>query len=130
MGDVSAKKRLIVVVVDDDPDVLHSLRFALEVEGFEVVAFANGEAALERSPFVGVGCLVLDYQLGGIDGLTLLERLRVTGCRLPAILITTSSAEVVRRAALAGVHIIEKPLFSDVLAAEVRRLIQPPQAST
>ena len=127
MGDASAKNRLVVVVVDDDPDVLHSLQFALVVEGYEVVAFTNGEAALERSPYAGFGCLVLDYQLGGIDGLTLLARLRESGCQLPAILITTPNAEVVRRAALAGVHVIDKPLLSDVLVAEVRRMIEAPR---
>lgn len=124
MGDASASKPLIVVVVDDDVGVLNSLQFALEVDGFDVEPFTNGEDALERSPFAGVGCLVLDYQLGGIDGLTLLQRLRERGCRLPAVLITTPSVDVVRRAALAGVHIIEKPLVSDVLVAEVRRLVQ------
>jgi FixJ family two-component response regulator len=127
MGDASANKHLVVVVVDDDPDVLHSLQFALEVEGFAVEPFTNGEAALERAPFAGVSCLVLDYQLGGIDGLTLLGRLRERGCRLPAILITTPGAEVARRARLAGVHIIEKPLISDALVAEVRQLIEAPR---
>ena len=125
---MSKAKRLIVVVVDDDPDVLRSLQFAFDVEGFEVVGFPSGEAVLEKLPIAEVGCLVLDYQLGGMDGLTLLEHLRKQGYRLPAILITTANAEIVRRAALAGVDIIEKPLLCDTLVAEVRKLIDTPAA--
>ncbi len=118
---------MIVVIVDDDPDVLRSLQFAFEVEGIDVVAYPNGEAVLERPLIEGAGCLVLDYQLGGIDGLALLERLRERGFRLPAILITTPNAEVARRAARAGVELIEKPLLCDTLVAQVRRLLEAPQ---
>jgi FixJ family two-component response regulator len=124
----STAKPLIVVLVDDDPDVLRSLQFAFEVEGFEVVACESGEALLERPPINGSGCLVLDYHLGGIDGLTLLERLRERGCRIPAILITTPTAHTVARAELAGVRMIEKPLLCDTLVGEVRRLMGSPRA--
>ena len=112
-----------VIVVDDDSDVLRSLQFAFEVEGFAVKAFASGEALLERAPDAKDGCLVLDYQLGGMDGLALLERLRLDGCRLPAVLITTPNAGIADRAAWAGVAIVEKPLLCDSLIGEVRRLL-------
>jgi two-component system, LuxR family, response regulator FixJ len=123
MGEVSTARRLVVIVVDDDGDVLQSLRFAFEVEGFEVRTFPNGEALLRHPALADEGCLVLDYRLDGIDGLTLLDHLREQGNRRPAILITTPDAMISARAACAGVAIIEKPLLCDTLVTEVRRLI-------
>ncbi len=128
MDDAPTSKHQVVIVVDNDGDVLRSLRFAFEVEGFEVRSFANGEALLEQSALADEGCLVLDYRLDGIDGLTLLDRLRKQGNRRPAVLITTPSAEIVLRAARAGVDIIEKPLLRDTLVAKVRRLLEAPRA--
>lgn len=129
MGETTDTLRPVVVVVDDDTDVLRSLQFAFEVEGFEVRAFASGEALLDQPAAAIEGCLVLDYQLGGIDGLALLERLRVAGCRQPAVLITTPNDGIMDRAAWAGVAIVEKPLLCDSLVGEVRRLLDIPPAS-
>ena len=123
MADPSHALRPIVIVVDDDPDVLSSLQFAFEVEGFEVWPFASGEALLDLCGVVDQGCLVVDYHLGGLDGLALLERLRAQGSRLPAILITTADPVVALKAAQAGVDVVEKPLLSDTLIEEVRRLL-------
>jgi FixJ family two-component response regulator len=124
MGVASQAQPSLVIVVDNDPDVLRSLQFALEVEDFQVQAFASGEAVLSLATIAGCGCLVLDHQLDGIDGLTLLKRLRQRGHDTPAILITTSNPSVAARAAEAGVGIIEKPLLCDSLVAEVHRLIK------
>jgi two-component system, LuxR family, response regulator FixJ len=56
-----------------------------------------------------------------MNGLDLLVELRRREVDLPAILITTHpSSEVRRRAALAGVTLIEKPLLSDTLFQAIR----------
>jgi two-component system CheB/CheR fusion protein len=126
MAGAAADMRPTVLVVDDDPDVLNSLQFAFEVEGFKVLAFASGEALLADPLPVDHGCLVLDFELGGIDGLALLARLRDQGCSLPAILITTGRPAVMLKAARAGTAVVEKPLLCDRLVGEVRRLIDAP----
>jgi FixJ family two-component response regulator len=64
---------------------------------------------------------VLDYNLPGIDGLDLLERLRAAEVNLPAILITTNPRRALRlQAAIVGAQIIEKPLLTDALRDSVR----------
>ena len=113
----------IVIVVDDDADVLASLTFAFEIEGFEVQAHGSGEALLGAGDLSHNACLVLDQAMPGISGLALLDQLRQRGHALPAILITTASPSVKRQAADAGVVIVEKPLMCDTLVGKVRELL-------
>jgi two-component system, LuxR family, response regulator FixJ len=114
-----------VLVIDDDPAVRNSLKFALEVEGFAVRAY-HAAADLLRDPELPAdGCLVIDYKLPEMNGLDLLVELRKRKIDLPAILITTHpSSEVRRRAALAGVSLIEKPLLSDTLFHGIRAALE------
>ena len=115
------QQRPTILLVEDDPAVVNALKFSLELEGFAVSAYADGETLLASRPLPEKGCLVLDYHLPGIDGLNLLEHLRAANVTLPAILITTNPRNAVRvRAALAGVQIIEKPLLTDALRDSVR----------
>ncbi len=110
-----------VLIIDDDPAVRNSLKFALEVEGFTVRAYPAGADLLRESEFPVEGCLVVDLKLPEMNGLDLLVELRKRKIDLPAILITTHpSSEVRRRAALAGVSLIEKPLLSDTLFHGIR----------
>jgi two-component system, LuxR family, response regulator FixJ len=110
-----------VLIIDDDPAVRNSLKFALEVEGFAVRAYHAGAELLREKEFPADGCLVVDYKLPEMNGLDLVVELRKRKIDLPAILITTHpSSEVRRRAAVAGVTLIEKPLLNDTLFQGIR----------
>jgi two-component system response regulator FixJ len=113
----------MVILVDDDVDVLNSLRFAFEIEGYSVRTHLSAEAVLSGEPLPDRGCLVVDQRLPGMTGLALVKHLRDSGYTLPAVLITTPSQDVVNRAAAAGVALVEKPLLCDSLVAKVKDLI-------
>ena len=109
------------IVIDDDPGVRSSLKFALEVEGFAVRTYSTGSDLLDEEDMPESGCVVADYHLPGMNGLDLLARLRDRKVSLPAILITTDPSAAVRgRAATAGVRLVEKPLLSDALFQGIR----------
>jgi len=116
-----------IVLVDDDPGIRASLKFSLEVEGFTVEAFESGESVADLPAFPDAACLVLDYRLPGMDGLTLLALLRRKGVTQPAVLITGLASRAVHaRAAEAGVMVIDKPLLCDALSAAIRSLTNMP----
>ena len=121
----------LVFIVDDDPAVLNSLKFSLEVEGFQVKVFHSGEELMAGPPFGEAACLVIDYQLSGMDGLALLAELRRRNVYFPAILTTSNpSAMVRRRAADAGLTIVEKPLLGNALAETIRMALQTARPHT
>ena len=123
----SAPARPAVILVDDDPAVTHAMQFSFDLEGLDVRSYRDGESLLANGVLPESGCLVLDQNLPGMDGLSLLERLRANGVRLPAILITTNPRTALRdRAAAAGVPIIEKPLLTDALLTTVRTALSRP----
>ena len=121
---VSLAARPAVILVDDDPAVTHAIQFSFDLEGLDVRSFRDGESLLAAGDMPDSGCLILDHNLPGMDGLALLERLRAAGVELPAILVTTNPRTALRnRAAAAGVPIIEKPLLTDALLMTVRKAL-------
>jgi FixJ family two-component response regulator len=114
----------MLFLVDDDPSVCASLQFSLELEGFRVETFESAEELLARDDLADHACLVLDYRLPGIDGLTLLDLLRARGETCPAVVITSNPTRKVReRTGKAGAVLIEKPLLTNGLTAAIRVLL-------
>ncbi len=105
-----------VAIVDDDPAVLDSLKFLLEVTGHTVETYSSGDDFLHNRG-ARPACLILDQHMPHMTGLELTARLRIAGETLPVLLITgSSSAAIVSRAAQLGVEkVLEKPLNEDTL---------------
>lgn len=114
----------LLFLVDDDPAVRGALKFSLELEGFAVRAFDSGEALVGARELETPSCLLLDYRLPGIDGLSLLQQLRAKGQNCPAILITSNPPRRVRqRVRDAGATLVEKPLLGNCLTSAIRALV-------
>jgi two-component system, LuxR family, response regulator FixJ len=111
--------RPVVVVVDDDEAVRESLRFLLEIAGYDVVTFDSAQAYLDDANRHPATCLVLDQHMPHTTGLELLAALRESGAHLPTALITGSpSPDLVRLARELGVvRVLEKPLDDGMLLA-------------
>jgi len=114
----------IIFVVDDDPAVRNSLKFALELEGYHVRLCANAVALFGAPDLPRSQCLVIDLKLPGTDGLELLNELRRRNITAPAVLITSHpSRSTVERAARDGIQIVEKPLLGSGLIDCIRDAI-------
>ena len=113
-----------VIIVEDDSDLLHSLCFSLELEGWSTLPYETAEALLAGDALSGAGCLVIDHMLPGASGLDLLSQVRARGLDLPAILITTNPGSQIRaRAAAFGASIVEKPLLGGGLTEAIRHAL-------
>jgi len=65
-----------ILIVDDDPDAREILHDKLVHSGYDITAVADAEAALQRVGALRPDLVVSDIRLPGMDGLTLLRRLR------------------------------------------------------
>ncbi len=126
----AAPARPTVYVVDDDADVLGSLRFLLETDGFTVRTFRNGAALLNAVHAPGADCFVIDYKMPDMNGIDLAGNLRKRDIASPVILITGYPDEgISARAAAAGVRdVMLKPLLDDNLIKRIRSAIEDKQA--
>jgi len=115
-------ERPTVYVVDDDDAVRDSVRLLLETNGQRVRTFAMAADLLSALPAALVGCLVLDYQMPGTNGLELIAALRTRNVNLPVILITGAcNPGIRRRAKQAGVSkFLEKPCADGALIKAIR----------
>jgi two-component system response regulator FixJ len=118
-------RKSMIYVVDDDYDVLTSLRFLLETEGFDVRTFRSGSALLNSSFRRDADCLIVDYKMAGIDGLDLAQRLRGLDVSTPIVMITGYPDEnITTKASSAGVRqVLLKPNLEGNLVECVRNVI-------
>jgi len=115
-----------VFVVDDDASVLKSLVRLLKSMGYQTAAYGSAPEFLDdwrRNP--GPGCLVLDVQLPGLNGLELQEQLRSASWPIPIIFITGhGDIPMSVRAMKAGaIDFLSKPFQDEILLKAVREAI-------
>src|SRR4051794_18062100 len=115
-----------LLLVDDDAPIRRMLERTLTAEGYDVVAAADGGAALAAVERNVPDAIVLDVSMPGIDGLAVTRRLRAKGLRVPILLLTARDAVHERVAGLdAGADdYLVKPFDVDELSARVRAMLR------
>jgi DNA-binding response OmpR family regulator len=117
----------LILIADDDPDILALVSFRLERAGYDVVAAANGEEAvqlaLERKPDLAV----FDVMMPRVDGYEATRRLRQheETKRIPVILLTARvQEEDIARGFDAGADdYVKKPFSPQELGARVQAVL-------
>jgi len=77
-----------VHVVDDDAVFRVALARLLRACGYHVTLYDSGDRLLENPPAGRDGCILLDLDMPGLNGLELQERLAQAGHRMPVIFLT------------------------------------------
>jgi FixJ family two-component response regulator len=78
----------VVFIIDDDAGVRAAMGRLLKSVGLKSEGFAAANDFLQRKPYDGPGCLILDVRLPGMSGLELQQKLIEAGVRIPIIFIT------------------------------------------
>ena len=115
-----------VLLVDDDPEVVESVRYALESNGFEVAVARDGNQGLALAQTQKPDLLVLDMMMPKRSGFLVLEQLRRDGNdEVKVIMITGNEGNRHQQyAELLGVNdYFRKPFPMEQLVASARGLV-------
>ena len=114
-----------IVLVDDDANILASVRIALEADGFRVRSYTDGHsalAALESQP-ADIG--VFDIKMPRMDGLELLRKLRQNSA-MPVVFLTSKDDEIdeVFGLKMGADDYITKPFSQRLLIERIRAVLR------
>jgi DNA-binding response OmpR family regulator len=124
MHDSSAKRRDIVLVVDDTPGNLSFLTDTLDQVGVTVLVATDGTSALALVDQITPDLILMDAMMPGIDGFETCRRLKQDKqlAHVPVIFMTglSESWHVVKGLEVGGVDYVTKPIVVDELLARIR----------
>ncbi len=112
-----------VLVIDDEESIRKMMRMSLEMDGYEVLTAANGEAGLEVFDKEKPPIVLLDVRMPGMDGLDVLDAIKSRAPDTEVIVVTghgdmTTAVECLRREAS---NFLTKPLSDDLLLWALKR---------
>jgi DNA-binding response OmpR family regulator len=121
-----AKPRKRILLVDDDREIVESMRFALETAGYEIIVARDGNQGLALAEREDPDLVILDMMMPKRSGFLVLEKLRRTR-PVPLRIIMVTANEGSRHKAYAemlGVDdYIRKPFAIDRLLDSVERIL-------
>jgi len=114
-----------ILVVDDEKQIRRFLRTGLSVHGYDVIEAESGAEALREASTKSPDLVVLDLQLGDMDGLDVLQRIREWSW-LPVLILSVRNREVekVKALELGADDYITKPFGIAEFIARVNALLR------
>jgi len=118
-----------ILIVEDDLALLKDLTALLKKESFEVVCATDGMFAIKQAQDSRPDLVILDLMLPVGDGLTVLQRLKLSNHtnQTPVLILTSMDNEkykkLVRDEGVEGYY--QKPYAPELLVGVVKRLLNP-----
>ena len=108
------KIKKFVLHVDDDPAILGIVRKSLQIRGYEVVSINDSSKASEAIAKWSPRVIILDINMPGIDGMTLLKEIKQRDASVQVVVLTgmVSMATVLQATRLGAQECVFKPLKS------------------
>lgn len=116
-----------VLVVDDEPNIVLSIKFLINQQGYTVRTASNGEEALQELSRQIPDLILLDIMMPKPDGYEVCQKIRATPewKDIPVIMLTAKGRDVEKQKGLAmgADDYITKPFATHELVAKVRALL-------
>jgi FixJ family two-component response regulator len=114
-----------LLIVDDETNVCLSFRMTLETEGYEIFEAHSGAQALQFFAEHSFALAILDVRMPGMDGLELLAKMRESGIRVPAVVVTAHGdvPHAVKALKLGAIDFLEKPLHPEAFRNIVAEIL-------
>jgi two-component system OmpR family response regulator len=118
-----------ILLVDDDVVLSSNIADELQQQGYSATRVLDSEQALEAVQTQSYDLIIADRVMPGMDGLSLIKRLRDDGNHVPVLVLSSLSAvdERVRGLKAGGDDYLVKPFAFDELIARVEALLRRPR---
>lgn len=117
-----------ILIVDDEPNIIFSLEFLLQREGYQVAAAANGEEALRQITEFQPDMILLDVMLPKKNGFEVCQEIRCNPAwsSIKIVMLTAKGldTEMQKGLALGADAYMTKPFSTMELMALVRKLLE------
>jgi EAL domain-containing protein (putative c-di-GMP-specific phosphodiesterase class I) len=115
-----------VLVVDDEPEVLRSVKRALESRGYIVTTANDGRDAVGKVDQHSFDVVLSDIGMPGMDGIQLLREIREHDLHVPVVLITGEPAvsTAVQALEYGAMHYLSKPLNLDEVDKAIHKAVR------
>ena len=120
-----------ILVVEDDAALSSALCDTLDLAGYQATSATNGVEALKQISAQSFGMVISDVNMGKMDGLTLLSKIKAQRPDLPVLLMTAyGTIERAVEAMQAGaIDYLVKPFEADTLIRQVQQNLLATQSS-
>lgn len=119
----------VILAVDDEPNILMSIEFILEMEGYEVHTARDGDEALEVAERVRPDLVLLDINMPRKDGYEVCRilRMRENMAETKVIMLTAKGQTLERKKGLevGADEYVTKPFSADELLSAIKTCIEP-----
>ena len=123
----SKKKTAVILVIDDEPDLVNTIKTRLEWNKYDVETASNGQEGLEKTASVFPDLILLDCNMSVMSGLKMLELLRQDKKlkNIPVIMLTAVSEHYdIDAAGLLGVaDYVTKPFNFTLLLEKISQIL-------
>jgi two-component system alkaline phosphatase synthesis response regulator PhoP len=115
-----------ILLAEDEESIREAVKLNLELDGYEVVAVANGRLALQRFREERFDLLVLDVMLPEVDGFQICEQVRLANADVPVIFLTAKDSPHDRITGLkrGADDYLTKPFSLEELMLRVQNLVK------
>jgi DNA-binding NtrC family response regulator len=117
--------RATILVIDDEPNILTTVRRNLDLEGYHVEVAGNAQLGLAKVAESDIDLILLDVMMPGESGLDVLPKLRVASPETVIVMMSgNATIETAVQATKGGAHdFVEKPLSGDKLLLTVQNAL-------
>lgn len=128
--DMDTTQDKVIVLVDNEPFIIHAYKAGLEEAGYTVVVAEDGDAAVEQITSLRPDLVLMELILPKQDGFTVLKTIKANPdtANIPVLILTNLSqptdAEEARKSGAADVLIKTEVSLQDVLM-RIERLLSP-----
>lgn len=121
-----------ILIIEDEPGILLSLKDEFESEGYTVSTAEDGEKGFKMIRQQKPDLIILDIMLPGLDGYEICKKLRMEEDRTPIIMLTVKDKEIDRVLGLelGADDYVTKPFSLRELVARVKAVLRRTEART